>query len=67
MGMKHLVAKEHIANHATTHLYQRKIGSILYPAIITEQDSQMPRTIEVLDASISGCHVVWGRICEVVG
>ena len=31
MGMKHLVANEDIADAATTHLYQRKIGSVLYP------------------------------------
>jgi hypothetical protein len=38
MGTHQLVANEDIADHATTHLYQRKIGSILYPAIITRPD-----------------------------
>ena len=36
--MAHLVANEDIADHATTHLYQRKIGSVLYPAVITRPD-----------------------------
>jgi len=38
MGMQHLVANEDIADHATTYLYQRKIGSILYPAVISRPD-----------------------------
>ena len=38
MRIHHLVADEDIADHATTHLYQRKIGSILYPAVITRPD-----------------------------
>ena len=38
MGMHQLVANGDIANHATTHLYQRKIGSALYPAVITRPD-----------------------------
>ena len=38
IGTQHLVPNEDIANHAFTHLYQRKIGSILYPAIITRPD-----------------------------
>src|SRR5438045_3497552 len=38
MGMHQLVANRDIADHATTHLYQRKIGSVLYPAVITRPD-----------------------------
>jgi Reverse transcriptase (RNA-dependent DNA polymerase) len=38
IGMHQLVANEDIADHATTHLYQRKIGSALYPAVITRPD-----------------------------
>jgi hypothetical protein len=38
MGMQQLVPNEDIADHATTHLYQRKIGSILYPAVISRPD-----------------------------
>ena len=38
MGTHQLVPNENIADHAFTHLYQRKIGSILYPAIITRPD-----------------------------
>jgi len=38
MGMNHLVANEDIADQATIHLYQRKIGSVLYPAVITRPD-----------------------------
>ena len=38
MGMHQLAANEDIADHITTHLYQRKIGSVLYPAVITRPD-----------------------------
>ena len=38
MGMQQLVPNEGIADQATTHLYQRKIGSILYPGIISRPD-----------------------------
>ena len=38
MGIQQLVPNEDIADQATTHLYQRKIGSILYPGIISRPD-----------------------------
>ncbi len=36
--MQHLVANKDIANHAIIHLYQCKISSILYPAVISRPD-----------------------------
>jgi hypothetical protein len=38
IGTNQLVPNDNIADHATTHLYQRKIGSILYPAVISRPD-----------------------------
>ena len=38
MGMQQLIPNEGIADQATTHLYQRKIGSILYPGVISRPD-----------------------------
>ena len=39
IGMQQqLVPNKDIADHAATHLYQRKVGSILYAAIITRPD-----------------------------
>jgi hypothetical protein len=36
--MQPLVSNEDMADHIVTHLYQRKVGSILYAAIITRPD-----------------------------
>ena len=38
IGTQHLVPNADMADQATIHLYQRKIGSILYPAIISRPD-----------------------------
>ena len=38
IGMHQLVTNKDLADYATTHLYQRKIGLVLYPAIIIRPD-----------------------------
>jgi hypothetical protein len=51
LGLEPLVPNEEVADQASTHLYQRKVGSIMYAAVITRPD--VARTVAILSTFLT--------------
>ena len=63
MRIEHLIANEDIANQATTHLYQRKIGSVLYPAaVIPITEVILARAPRALEGEGNGINASRGAV-----